>query len=66
MGEMPASVVARLLQEVVAPVHEEVLAACAPSKIPQLYTTPQDGGVMAPGPQEPPRRGKSRLEQNVM
>ena len=31
-------------------------AACAPSKIPQLYATSQDV-VVAPGLQEPPRRG---------
>lgn len=43
--------------------HKEVLATCAPSKIPQLYATTQDG-VIASGPQEPPRCGKSQLEQN--
>jgi hypothetical protein len=40
-------------------------AACAPSKILQLYATSQ-GVVMAPGLQEPPTRGKSQLDQNVL
>ena len=65
MGDTPASVVVRLLQEVVAPVHEEVLAACASSKIPQLYATSQEV-VMVPGSQDLPRCGKSQLEQSVM
>ncbi len=43
--------------------YEEVLAACAPSKIPLLYAMPQQVG-MAPGAQEPPRCGKDQLEQN--
>jgi hypothetical protein len=42
---------------------EDVLAACAGSKIPQLYALPQDV-VMAPDPQELPRCRKSWLEQN--
>ncbi len=45
--------------------YEEVLAACAPSKIPQLYVTPQVV-VLAPGAQESPIRGKDQLEQNEL
>jgi hypothetical protein len=45
--------------------HKEVIAACAPSKIPQLHASRQDV-VMTVGMQEPPRRGKDQLEQNVM
>jgi hypothetical protein len=48
------------------PQHQEMLAACAPSKIPQLYATTQEDGVIASGPQELPRHGKSQLEQNVV
>jgi hypothetical protein len=41
----------------------EVRAAYAAARIAQLYAEPQDGGI-APGAQEPPRRGKDQLEQN--
>jgi hypothetical protein len=43
--------------------HREVRAANAASRIAYLYAAPQDV-VMAPGSQEPPRRGKAQLEQN--
>jgi hypothetical protein len=42
-----------------------MLAACTPSKIPQLYATLQDA-VMALGRQEPQTHGKAQPEQNGM
>ncbi len=38
--------------------HGEVRAAFTVSRIAQLYAEPQEDGAMAPGPKEPPRRGK--------
>ncbi len=63
-GRIPGATCKHRLPGAGRAAHEEMLAACAPSKIPQLYATPQDV-VMAPGTQEPPRRGKDQLEQNV-
>jgi hypothetical protein len=46
-------------------VPQEALAAYTPSEILQLYATLQEGVMLAPDLQEPPRHSKSELKQSV-